>query len=57
MDKIIQYCRARGTKRLTGQVLLENKAMIHLAEKFGFEVKRQTEKDIVVISLELQRDS
>jgi acetyltransferase len=56
MEKIIQYCKARGTKRLTGQILLKNKAMIHLAEKFCFEVKRQTEKDIVVVSLELQRD-
>ncbi len=53
MDKIIQYCRARGTKCLTGQVLLENEAMIHLAKKFNFEVKALTEQGIVEISLGL----
>lgn len=53
MDKIIQYCRARGTKCLTGQVLLENEAMTHLAKKFNFEVKALTEQSIVEISLEL----
>jgi acetyltransferase len=53
MEKIIQYCRASGTKRLTGQVLLENKAMIHLAEKFNFVVKKQIEQNVVDISLDI----
>lgn len=53
MEKVIHYCRARGTKRLTGQVLLKNKAMIHLAKKFNFEVKASVEQDVVEISLEL----
>lgn len=53
MEKIIRYCRARGIKRLTGQVLQENKAMVHLAMKFDFKLKAQLEQSVVEISLEL----
>jgi acetyltransferase len=53
MEKIINYCRARGTKRLTGPVLLENNAMIHLAKKFQFKVKTLTVQNVVEISLNL----
>jgi acetyltransferase len=37
-DKLIRYCRARGTDYLTGQALADNKGMIGLSKKFGFEV-------------------
>lgn len=53
MGKIIDYCRARGTKRLTGQVLPENKAMLHLVRKFHFNTQAQLEFNVMYISLEL----
>lgn len=52
MDKMIRYCQARGTKRLIGQVLWENKAMLHLAQKFHFNTKAQSEPGVIDISLE-----
>lgn len=56
MDKMIRYCQARGTKRLTGQVLLKNQAMINLAKQFNFKVKGQADQSVIDISLDLQRN-
>jgi acetyltransferase len=53
LEKIIDYCRSRETGRLTGQVLAENRAMIHLVKKFGFKVQTQAGQNMVEISLEL----
>jgi len=53
MEKIINYCRARGTKRLTGQVLPENQAMLHLVRKFNFKTQAQLEFNVMYISLDL----
>ncbi len=53
MEKIINYCRARGTKRLTGQVLPENQAMLHLVRKFNFNTQAQPEFNVIYISLDL----
>ena len=36
--KMIEYCRQRGMRELSGQVLPHNKAMIKLARKLGFEI-------------------
>ena len=38
LDKLVRYCRARGTRRLVGWVLRENRAMTELALGLGFEV-------------------
>ena len=36
MERIIRYCRRRGTRRLVGQTLASNSAMQALARRFGF---------------------
>ncbi|MFH1419310.1 MAG: bifunctional acetate--CoA ligase family protein/GNAT family N-acetyltransferase [Planctomycetota bacterium] len=38
MQKIIRYCKGRGTPEIIGQVLAENTAMLNLTRKLGFEI-------------------
>jgi len=53
MEKMIRYCKARGTNYLVGQAMLDNKAMVELARKLGFEVKRSVDNDTYEFSLKL----
>jgi acetyltransferase len=53
MQKLIGYCRARGTERLWGEVMADNAAMLHLSKSLGFRLRR-TERNIEEIVLELQ---
>lgn len=57
MEKIIQYCRDRGTGSITGQALLDNKGMQGLAEKVGFDVWRNTDDEVVEMLLDLKQPS
>ena len=52
MRKLIDYCRARGTRRLVGEALSDNARMIELAGTLGFRVESPQE-GIVRMSLEL----
>jgi acetyltransferase len=54
MEKMIRYCRGRGTAHMTGQVLPDNKAMQALAEKLGFDIWRNFEDEVVDLKLDLQ---
>lgn len=54
MRKIVDYCRARNTRRLLGQTLSSNHAMQNLARRFGFEVKNVAEEGIAKLELNLQ---
>jgi acetyltransferase len=38
LQKIIEWCRARGAQRLVGRVLRENQAMLGLARELGFTI-------------------
>lgn len=53
MDKMIRYCKDKGVKRMTGQILLENKVMLNLAQKFNFSSKANYEDKVVDINLTL----
>jgi acetyltransferase len=46
MEKLIRYFKARGTKYLVGEALMENKAMAGLAKAVGFEVKRNFDEEM-----------
>ena len=48
MDKIIAYCRQRGTRQLVGVALAHNRGLIRLAQSLGFEVSRSPEGDDMV---------
>jgi acetyltransferase len=53
MDKLITYFRQRGTRRLVGESLAENRAMIELMHDLGFDVRSRIGDGIVELSLDL----
>ncbi len=54
LEKMIRYTRARKTKVLEAETLPENKGMVGLSRKFGFDVKVHYEDDLVTMRLPLQ---
>ncbi|MEJ2319976.1 MAG: bifunctional acetate--CoA ligase family protein/GNAT family N-acetyltransferase [Gemmatimonadales bacterium] len=55
MDKVIRYCRDRGTGSIVGQVLPDNHRMLALAETLGFTKHYDVAAEIVEVRLELPR--
>jgi acetyltransferase len=53
MEKIIGYCRSRGTRELAGQVLPANRAMLDLAREFGFASRLDADLGVVLLRLPL----
>lgn len=53
LNKMIEYCRSRGTEYFTGQILRENRTMIEMVKAMGFETKAVIEDDIVEVKLKL----
>ena len=53
LEKMIRYCKARGTRELVGEVLAENSPMLGLAKRLGFKSHRSDE-GVVVVRLQLQ---
>lgn len=54
MQKIIRYCKARGTRRLVGAALGDNKSMVELARSVGFIVSKDYDEDIWQLDLPLE---
>ena len=46
MEKVIRYCKSRGTNRIIGQALLSNQGMAGLAKAVGFDVKKNYDEDV-----------
>ena len=53
LDKLVRYCRGRGTRELAGEVLADNTPMLGLAKRLGFETRLGSD-GIVSVSLSLQ---
>ncbi len=53
MEKMIRYCRDRGTGQLIGEVFKANCGMQALARRFGFVVSPGLEKEVCSLSLRL----
>jgi acetyltransferase len=54
MTKMIEYCRARGTGFMEGQVLRENRRMRGFVASLGFEERDiDDEPDVVSVVLDL----
>lgn len=53
MHKIINYCRARGTNRIVGSALGDNKPMAELARNVGFIVSKDYDEDVWQFDLPL----
>jgi acetyltransferase len=54
MDKIVRYSRSRGTKRIIGLVLADNRKMLDLVHRMGFESRRVPDDDIMEVELDLR---
>ncbi len=57
MKKMIEYCRSRGTVEMVGTVLPDNRPMLKLAEKLGFEIRYDPEEEVMALRLELNPPS
>lgn len=53
LEKSIRYCRQRGIRELWGQILPDNSAMLHLAQRLGFEQRPFSHGGEVEVSLKL----
>ena len=53
LDKMVHYCRSRGTKEIVGQVLRDNSKMLDLVLGMGFTSHGRADEDVVEVSLKL----
>lgn len=53
MDKLIDYCPKRHTRRMVGTTLGHNSAMLTLARRFGFATRMSNESELVDLQLDL----
>jgi acetyltransferase len=56
LEKMITYCRSRGTQVMVGQILRDNNPMLNLAKKLGFTKKSMLKEPVVEVTLNLQGD-
>jgi len=57
MEKMIEFCRRKGTETFIGQVLPNNRRMLTLCESLGFTRKFIPDEDVFEVTLPLQRDT
>ncbi len=56
LDKMIRYCKMRGTKILMAYTLRDNKAMQHLPKKLGFKIKSDpNDPETIILTLDIER--
>ncbi len=53
LDKMIGYCRSRGTSLMVGQTVKENSRMLELASRTGFSRRNIPDEDVVEVTLKL----
>lgn len=53
MQKMIDYCRRRGTREIIGQILPDNRPMISLALALGFSAEHDSAENVTVVRLKL----
>ncbi len=53
LEKLIDYCRSRGTRALVGEALADNQRVIGLARRFGAALT-QSEPDIVALRIDVR---
>lgn len=57
MEKIIRYCRSRGTQRIVGLVLRDNVPMLDLIHSLGFRSRKVPDDDVMEVELDLCVDA
>ena len=53
MEKVIRYCREKGTARLLGYILQPNSAMLRMAASLGFEIAHGSDVNVAIATLKL----
>jgi acetyltransferase len=53
MVEMLKYAKARGLKRVTGDVLRENTSMLDMAKKLGFKADYESSVEAVRVAIEL----
>ncbi|NKD54280.1 MULTISPECIES: bifunctional acetate--CoA ligase family protein/GNAT family N-acetyltransferase [unclassified Haematospirillum] len=53
MHKMIRYCRSTEVRKMTGQILIENKRMLAFVEQLGFRRVRNVDVDVAEVELDL----
>jgi acetyltransferase len=54
MNRIVEYCRSRGTKEIVGETLSYNRGLLTLVKKFGFSTMRSPDGDTTLLKLDLR---
>jgi acetyltransferase len=57
LDKMIAYCRSRGTRTIVGQVTADNERMLDLAGNLGFSQRVISGEGVVEVVLDLSTSS
>jgi acetyltransferase len=57
MEKLIRYCRSRGTREMTGEALTQNAGVLKLAERFGFDVRPFHDNETTALRLDLRNSA
>ena len=55
MEKMVGYCRSRGTRQIVGRVLCDNEAMLDLIRSLAFKSKKVLDENIMEVVLDLQQ--
>ena len=56
LDKMIRYCKMRGTKILMAYTLRDNKAMQALGKKLGFKIKSDPDDpETIILTLDIEK--
>ena len=55
MEKMVRYCRSRGTRQIVGHFLCDNKRMLDLIRSLGFKSKKVLDENIMEVVLDLQQ--
>jgi acetyltransferase len=53
LEKLIRYCRERGTSRIVSRFLPDNTRMVNLVKKFGFQVSDVNVDDVLDAELKI----
>ena len=56
MEKLIRYCRSRGTREITGEALTQNAGILTLAERLGFDIRPFPNSETSALRLDLHNE-
>ncbi|MET0962317.1 MAG: bifunctional acetate--CoA ligase family protein/GNAT family N-acetyltransferase [Noviherbaspirillum sp.] len=57
MNKLIAYCRSRGTREIVGEALSNNRPLLEMVRRLGFEVHPEVGEGISLLRLPLQESA